>query len=58
MKQGFRVMVLLSLLALAACTAENIEVLKTPCAGLDGSPCGPKRLMNGPLNPESAATPA
>lgn len=40
--------------SLAACASERIEVLKSPCAGLEGSPCGPKRLINGPLNPHAA----
>lgn len=39
-----------SLALLAACDTEKVEVMKSPCAGIDGSPCGPKRLMNGPLN--------
>lgn len=41
-------------LALAACGSEKIEVLKSPCAGIDGSPCGPKRPVNGVLNPDAA----
>ncbi|MBX9727131.1 MAG: twin-arginine translocation signal domain-containing protein [Rickettsiales bacterium] len=36
---------------LAGCASEKIEVLKSPCVGLEGSPCGPKRPMNGALNP-------
>lgn len=39
-------------LLLSACSSEKIEVLKSPCAGLAGSPCGPKRPMNGTLNPQ------
>lgn len=42
-----------SLAVLAACSSEKIEVLKSPCVGLEGSPCGPKRLMNGDLNPQA-----
>jgi hypothetical protein len=38
--------------ALAGCTSEKIEVLKSPCVGLEGSPCGPKRPVNGTLNPQ------
>lgn len=32
-----------ALLALAACESEKVDVLKSPCVGLDSSPCGPKR---------------
>ncbi len=52
-----------AVLALAACSSEKIEVLKSPCVGAVGSPCGPKRPLNGPLNPNdpnfdpNAATP-
>lgn len=35
---------------LAACDTEKVEVMKSPCAGIDGSPCGPKRPVNGSLN--------
>lgn len=45
-----------ALLLASACTSEKIEVLKSPCVGLEGSPCGPKRPLNGALNP--MATPA
>lgn len=45
--------VLVALLALSACGSEKVEVLKSPCVGLEGSPCGPKRLLNGPLNQHS-----
>lgn len=43
------VMVMASLLLLAGCNTEKVEVLKSPCVGLDDSPCGPKRVpgMNG-----------
>jgi hypothetical protein len=44
------VIALAALLMLAACSSEKIEVLKSPCVGLEGSPCGPKRPLNGPLN--------
>lgn len=44
-------------LALVACSSEKIEVLKSPCVGLEGSPCGPKRPMNGPLNPNAHQQP-
>lgn len=44
-------------LALSACGSEKVEVLKSPCAGIDGSPCGPKRPVNGFLNPAVAVQP-
>ena len=48
-------LVLLSaVFALSACTSEKIELLKSPCAGIDGSPCGPKRAMNGPEHSQLA----
>lgn len=53
MRHRNKVILVAALLVLAACTSEKIEVLKSPCVGLDGSPCGPKRPMNGPLNPHS-----
>lgn len=36
-----------ALLALSACESEKVDVLKTPCVGLDNSPCGPKRVPSG-----------
>lgn len=36
-----------ALLTLAACDSEKVEVLKSPCASLDGGPCGPKRVPAG-----------
>lgn len=39
--------VMIALLAVSACSSEKVEVLKTPCAGAEGSPCGPKRDVNG-----------
>lgn len=42
--------VLASLVLLAACDTEKVELLKSPCAGIDGNPCGPKRPVNGILN--------
>lgn len=39
-------MCILALLALSACESEKVEVLKSPCVGLDDSPCGPKRPVN------------
>lgn len=38
---------------LSACDAEKVEVLKSPCVGLEGSPCGPKRPVNGNYNHEA-----
>lgn len=34
----------MALLALAACESEKVNVLKSPCAGIEGNPCGPKRV--------------
>jgi hypothetical protein len=44
-------LLLIAALAVSACTSEKIEVLKSPCVGLEDSPCGPKRPVNGVLNP-------
>lgn len=49
MKQFVSIVSILGLLALAACDTEKVELLKSPCAGIDGSPCGPKRPV--PMNP-------
>ena len=38
------------LLMVSACADERVVPQKTPCVGAEGSPCGPKRLMNGQLN--------
>jgi hypothetical protein len=46
-----KILLIAILLSVAACTSEKLEVLKSPCVGLEGSPCGPKRPLNGPLNP-------
>ncbi len=42
-----RVLVLVVLVGLScsACT-KKYEDLKSPCVGIDGSPCGPKRSVN------------
>lgn len=40
---------------LSACSSDRAEVLKSPCVGLDDSPCGPKRPVNGMLNPGALA---
>lgn len=52
MKRTTALALLAMLAALSACTSEKLEVLKSPCVGLEGSPCGPKRPVNGPLNPQ------
>jgi hypothetical protein len=36
-----------STLILQACDTEKIELQKSPCVGIEGSPCGPKRLPSG-----------
>lgn len=37
----------LALLALSACESEKVDVLKSPCVGIEGNPCGPKRAPVG-----------
>jgi hypothetical protein len=37
---------MVALLALTACDSEKVEIQKSPCVGLEGSPCGPKRPVN------------
>jgi hypothetical protein len=34
------------LIAVSACNNGKTEILKSPCVGLEGSPCGPKRPLN------------
>lgn len=54
MKRGLILVgLLVSMGLLAACEAEKVEVLKSPCASLDDGPCGPKRPVNGNLNLQS-----
>ena len=36
-----------ALALLAACDTEKVDLLKSPCTGIEGSPCGPKRDVNG-----------
>lgn len=36
-----------ALLAVAGCSTEKVEILKSPCASLDDGPCGPKRVPAG-----------
>ena len=52
MKTTRNVAVILLVFMAAACTSEKLEVLKSPCVGLEGSPCGPKRPVNGAFNPQ------
>jgi hypothetical protein len=58
MKPTTMLVMMTALFALAACTSEKVEVLKSPCVGLEGSPCGPKRPVNGQLNPHAVPAPA
>ena len=58
MKLIVTLMAMSALLAVTACSSEKVEVLKSPCVGLEGSPCGPKRPANGNFNHESLAKPA
>lgn len=53
MKPAVIALAMLAALALSACNSEKVEVLKSPCVGLDDSPCGPKRSMNGNYNAQS-----
>ena len=39
------ILVLAVLVALSACSTK-VPDLKSPCAGADGDPCGPKRNVN------------
>ena len=50
MKSIAIVIALGSVLLLSACSDEKVQVQKSPCVGLDNSPCGPKRPVNGKLN--------
>ena len=47
MKQLRIALALSALVMVSACTSEKVEVLKSPCVGLEGSPCGPKRVPTG-----------
>lgn len=38
---------LMGIALLTGCNGEPPKVLQSPCAGLAGSPCGPKRDVNG-----------
>ena len=50
MNRTITLALLIAALVLSACSSEKVEVLKSPCVGIEGSPCGPKRPVNGPLN--------
>ena len=52
MKRSILLALLGATLVLSACTSDKVEVLKSPCVGIDDSPCGPKRPVNGVLNPQ------
>jgi hypothetical protein len=47
MNHKFLSVALIALLTLAACADERVKVQKSPCVGIDGSPCGPKRTPTG-----------
>jgi hypothetical protein len=57
MKPWMTMTALAALVMVTACSSEKVEVLKSPCVGLEGSPCGPKRPLNGNFNHESLAQP-
>ena len=46
MKKSLTLVALSLCVMLAACSDEKVEPLRSPCAGIDGSPCGPKRAVN------------
>ena len=58
MKHAILMTLLGAALVLSACSSDKVEVLKSPCVGIDGSPCGPKRPVNGNLNPQLQQAPA
>lgn len=39
-----------ALMLVSACANERVEPQRSPCVGLENSPCGPKRPVNGKLN--------
>ncbi|MFZ4541894.1 MAG: hypothetical protein ACOYNL_08845 [Rickettsiales bacterium] len=49
-KRILQIVLLGTVLVLTACESDRVEVLKSPCVGLEGSPCGPKRQL--PQNPQ------
>lgn len=50
MKQNIALVALSAVLFLAACSDEKVVPQRSPCVGLDNSPCGPKRPVNGKMN--------
>ena len=58
MRTKSTLLLIATLLALAACSSEAVDVLKSPCVGAEGSPCGPKRDVNGWWLNHSGAQPA
>lgn len=54
MKRWMMVALTACVFTLSACDAEKVEVLKSPCAGVEGSPCGPKRPVNGAYHHEAS----
>lgn len=58
MSKLLTVCVLSCCLFVAACADEKVNPQKSPCVGLDNSPCGPKRPVNGKLHNVVQATPA
>lgn len=49
MNKLLTVCVLSSCLFLSACADEKVVPPQSPCVGLDNSPCGPKRPVNGKM---------
>lgn len=46
MKKSLVLISLSALLLLSACADEKVVPQRSPCVGLDDSPCGPKRYLN------------
>lgn len=46
MKRSLLLLSLSAMLVLSACSDEKVVPQKSPCVGLDDSPCGPKRHVN------------
>lgn len=46
MKASLILLSLSALVALSACSDEKVAPQKSPCVGIDNSPCGPKRQVN------------
>ena len=58
MNKLFAVCVLSGCLLLSACADEKVVPPQSPCVGLDNSPCGPKRPVNGKMHNMVQVTPA